>query len=637
MPTPSLLPHLVPDGASAPAQQGSTPSNPFSLYDVALNGTGFMYAFTTDNPLMRETAPYEKTRIDQEQSPGEQTLTGWWLKSQESFNGGAGQLYLEPAAGESPITRVRYDLSKNVDVFTPGQVTRLADTSTLSTDSCVQLRSMIVTGSDAVIYLAAAPGSVKMLTGLTGTVTSTTFTGVTNVLAIATDGARVYAATATGIYSINPTAPTVATLMASYPASATSGPVIEWVKSRLMLGVNGAVYQVDVSLTGVTLGASQLLYQHPTPGWVWRCFSESPTAVLSAGDALGVSTISQYTINEVSGAPTLQYGGDIGAMPGGERILSLQNIEGTFLVIGTTRGVRVGQFDSFWSRLTYGPLELLPTDPIIPCNTIVARLGFAYAVGMAYDEGGLIALDLGTKTDQAGRYAWAPHLIAPAVTATAANAATVLPSSQSIVFNIPGTGILIEGTAPGLGREAWLRTSRIRFDTTEPKLFKLGRVRGVFPSAEIDVTGITISGTTPLAKIGFSTKDPLEFQLPAGTQEWLQLKLSLTSTALLRNYSVKALPGTPRQRHIKLVLAIFDNETSRTGQQFRGRLSARGRLAFLESLDQLGDEILFEEFTPSGVLSSRVVIEQLTFTQIGRPQRTSDLGGTATVLLRTVS
>jgi hypothetical protein len=595
-----------------------------------------MYAFTTDNPMQRETVPYERTRIDQEKTPGEQTLTSWWIRSQESFHGGAGQLYLEPPI-DSPVASIRFSGSKNVDVFTPSRVTRLPDTAVVTTDPCVAVVGLAVSGVDALAYLTAVPGTVKLMTSVTGAPAVSTCSGVSNVLALSTDGSRIYAATATDVWAINPATPTAATKLATYPASATSGPVLGWVKSRLMLGVNGAVYQVDVSQSGVTLGASQLLFQHPTPGWTWRCFAESPTAILSAGDAYGVSEIAQYTLNDVAGAPTLQVGGTIASMPVGERILSLRNVMGTYLVIGTTHGVRVGQFDSFWSRLTWGPLELLPTDPTIPCNAIITRDRFAYAVGMAYDEGGLLAVDLGTKTDQAGRYAWSGHLTAPALTSTPANCGTSLPVSGRLVFNIPGTGLLLEGVGPGGNREAWLQTSMMRFGTVEPKLWKVGRIRGAFADSEVIVNGITADGEATLATVGFTTTDPPEFNLPAGQYEWLAFKFQLSGTgALLRAYQAKALPGTRRQRRIKLVLAIYDRETTRSGQQVRDTLSARGRLAALEAMDTAGDEILFQEFTPSGVVNTNVVVESVSYMQIGRPTRTSDLGGAATVTLRTV-
>lgn len=638
---PTLIPALIPGSPAA----GSTPplpsSDPESIYDISLNGLGFFYANTGQDPMIRETAPFEKQRIDQASVAGEQTLTNWWLKAQDSFHGGAGQLQLEPAV-PTPITHVRFDASKNCDVFTPGQVTRLPDTAVISTDTCQVMYGIVVSGDDAIVYLTST-GHVKVLQVLDGVVTTTPFTDTPvagGVLSIATDGVSVYAATDASVYQLTTADFSTSTNLADYPGTATNVRV-DWVKSRLMLGADGGIWGLDVTTTGVTLVAAgtdpYFLYQHPTVGWVWRCFAESPTAILAAGDAFGVSVITQFTVQDVAGAPTLQVNGQIGAMPIGERILSMLNVEGTFMGIGTTRGIRIGEFDSYFSRLTYGPLELLPTDPIIPCNVVLSRDRFVYSVGMAYDEGGLLAVDLGTKIDDAGRFAWSSHLIAPTSTVTQATAGCVLAASARLAFYVAGTGICLEQIGAGSGREAWLRTSRIRYDTTEPKLFKLGRVRGVLSSGEIAVTAITPLDTTVIGTYGPILVDPDEFRLPSDPVEWMQLLLTLDgSTTVLSNYGVKALPGTRKQRNYQLVLDVYDNEKSRSGQTVSQHLSARARLAAVEELDAASDEVLFQEFTPSGVVSTIVVVEKVTFVQTARVTKTSDLGGIATVLLRTV-
>lgn len=644
MAIPSLIPAFIPAVAAAGSTSPALPSGSrFSLYDVSIGGIYFNYASTSSDPSIRQTAPFEKQRIDQEETPGEQTLTGWWFRSQESFHGGAGQLQLEPAV-PTPTSHVRFDASKNVDVFTPGQVTRLPDTVAITSGSetAVGMLGITVSGADALVYCTTA-GAVKMITSLDSTPSTGTFSGtdIHNVSSITTDGLFVYAATGTGVYRLTPGNLATQVHLVDYPASATDA-VVSWQKARLMLGVSGAVYAGIEGASAHTLVAAgtdaYFFYNHPTVGFHWRCFAESPTAILAAGDAGGVSIILQFDTTSVSGVPTLQPDGQIASMPIGERILSMLSNEGGFLGIGTTKGFRVGEYDPYFSRLSYGPLTLLPTDPTIPCNQVMARDRFLFAAGLAYDEGGLIAVDLGTKTDDAGRFAWSSHLITPAVTTTPATAGCTLPVSGRLAFYVAGTGIVLEGVDAGTGREAWLRTSRIRYGTTEPKLFKLGRLRGELTSGDILVEGITSTAApTVLGTVGFTTIDPTEFRLPTDSVEWLQLKMTLMGAdTTLTSYQVKALPGTRRQRHIQPVLSLFDNETTRNGVEFKAHLSARSRLAQLEALDSAGDEVLYQEFTPNGVISTIVVIEQLEFKQIARPTQTSDVGGIATVLLRTV-
>jgi hypothetical protein len=88
-----------------------------------INGLPFFIAASDDNPYRRVTAQYRKQQIDQSREPGEQTLTGWWLRSQSSFHYGQGIKFFEPIQDES--LRFQYTESKGLDVWTKGQATLL--------------------------------------------------------------------------------------------------------------------------------------------------------------------------------------------------------------------------------------------------------------------------------------------------------------------------------------------------------------------------------------------------------------------------------------------------------------------------------------------------------------------------------
>jgi hypothetical protein len=82
--------------------------------------------YTSDEtPYRRQTAPYRKEQVDQSAEPGEQSLSGWWLRSQSSFHNGEGIKFYDPSAGE--IVQHRFADSKGVDIWTKGQVTLLKD------------------------------------------------------------------------------------------------------------------------------------------------------------------------------------------------------------------------------------------------------------------------------------------------------------------------------------------------------------------------------------------------------------------------------------------------------------------------------------------------------------------------------
>ena len=95
-------------------------------YDIAIGGQPFFLAASDDTPYRRVTAQYRKQQYDQTREAGEQSLTGWWLRSQSSFHLGQGIKYFEPAQDES--LRFQYTESKGLDVWTKGQATLILDT-----------------------------------------------------------------------------------------------------------------------------------------------------------------------------------------------------------------------------------------------------------------------------------------------------------------------------------------------------------------------------------------------------------------------------------------------------------------------------------------------------------------------------
>ena len=109
----------------------SNPSNVASYtpnaeaFDLAINGQPFFIASSDESPYRRVTAQYRKQQYDQTREAGEQTLTGWWFRSQSSFHLGQGIKFFEPAQDES--LRFQYTESKGVDVWTKGQATLILD------------------------------------------------------------------------------------------------------------------------------------------------------------------------------------------------------------------------------------------------------------------------------------------------------------------------------------------------------------------------------------------------------------------------------------------------------------------------------------------------------------------------------
>jgi hypothetical protein len=219
--------------------------NTSNTYDVALNGIPFLLGPSKEYPYKRETAQYRKQQIDQQKEPGEQTLTGWWLRSQSSFHYGAGIRYEEPVQG--PEVGMRFNKSAGVDVFNIGKVTLLPDV-TLNHSAANAPKMVGGTDVNGVNVIIWADGSNLYRTTAAGTTTALTWGGSGTILAIAQDGINYYVVNATDVYKGPLTGASDGTSIFTHPSAAvTVTPVratLGWAKQRLILGVNNYIFEV---------------------------------------------------------------------------------------------------------------------------------------------------------------------------------------------------------------------------------------------------------------------------------------------------------------------------------------------------------------------------------------------------------
>jgi hypothetical protein len=599
-------------------------------YDYIIGGVPFMSGADQNTPMTRETAPFRKDQQDVGKEPGEQSIgDAWWRRAQDSFHGGRGLTWFESRDVPDEIARIRFQDSKNCDVWTPGVVRRLPDTTlALSTGAAI---TGLVTGSkNGVDYVIVATGSTLQRWAVGGLTTTLTWGGSGTILSLTTDGTNYWVADNAGIYSGPLDGGSSGTLQYTHSSAQV---VLGWVKSRIMAAIGRDVY--ELSAAGPSLPTAK--YTHPSGAWTWRCFSESPSAILAAGDAGGQSAIHTFELDNSGVTPTLTAAASV-ALPEGEIVRSLSATAGSFLGIGTNAGLRIGTYDSFSKALTYGPLSISTTQPV---RALSARDRFLYAGGTKFvdNESCLLRLDLGQPVDQAGRLAHASDLLPPIARQGDVSGIVVTAVGQKMVFAVDGYGVLIEGTGPGSVRDAWLRTSRVRFSTTEPKLFRKLRLRATLPAPAH--MRITAEGNTTSQVIFDATgpaTDPGEIGLIGDPQEWVDLYFEIlsSSAAELRSWQMKALPSGIRQRIITLPLACYDNEADRNGVEFGRPGFGAQRLATIEQFDDASDEIVFEEQRPDGKVTRRVLIDKMTYQQPLRSSATSGIGGMIILALRTV-
>jgi len=92
--------------------------------DYAIGNQPWMSMASDQNRISRITTAYQKERVDQEASAGENSLSNWWLRSATSWHRGTGVLFYDADAAD----QYRFGSSANVDVWTQGQFSQLKDT-----------------------------------------------------------------------------------------------------------------------------------------------------------------------------------------------------------------------------------------------------------------------------------------------------------------------------------------------------------------------------------------------------------------------------------------------------------------------------------------------------------------------------
>ena len=106
--------------------------NPDFDYDFDIAGVRFLSAASEAYPYQRGLSKVVKDQLDTSTEPGDNSLQGWWTRSQTDWSGGTGSDYMEPASNEL-VRRQFYD-SAGVDVFHyPGYFDLLPSASLLQT------------------------------------------------------------------------------------------------------------------------------------------------------------------------------------------------------------------------------------------------------------------------------------------------------------------------------------------------------------------------------------------------------------------------------------------------------------------------------------------------------------------------
>ena len=620
----------------------STWQNTNESYDVAVGGLPFFYAISDARPYIRQTAPFRKEQSDIGAEPGEQSLTGFWLRSQSSFHNGTGIKFYDPSAGET--VNYRFADSDNVDVWTKGQVTLLKETANMTgvTTGVYKLISVVDGSTDKIIAWTPANTTIK---NYTPTGTAVTYSHVvtagldTATLAITTDGAHLFVADNDHIYSgeiANPTAG-----YSEYYATGSERVVMAWVKQRLVAGVANSIYELTGS-KGTSRALPTATYTHPNADWVWSSISEGGSAIYAAGYLGGNSAIYKFVLSTAGVMPTLTSGIVAAQLPIGEIVYKIESYLG-YLMIGTNKGMRVASISDTTGDLSYGPLIFEDTNGVYD---FAFRDKYVWATGTIGTSPGLYRIDLGTEIESL-RFAYAKDTYLASATGYATSV-DFIGNSNQLAFTTSGSnGIAVQSTTV-LATTGSISTGKIRFSTLEPKNYKRLVARGTFTSGEFTLSSLATgeNGTeTQYDHITYNSEVgavEVTTSQPEVAQEFLAYKFILTRDTTdtttgptFKGYQAKATIASPRNRVIRFPVYCFDIETDRfnTVIGYEGR--AYARIQLLEEIEKTGDVLTWQDLTTGE--SRQAVIEQVTFTRMTPPDKRFDgFGGIIEITVRTV-
>jgi len=647
----------VPIGISAST---SLWTNTDVTYDIALGGQPFISAISDARPYTRQTAPFRKDQFDNGTEPGEQSLTGWWIRSQMSFHSGTGIKFYDPATTDEN-GHYRFADSKGVNVWTKGQATLLKNvtsghitTGPIATNGVVQqhLRSIKwSTFTGALLHDEYDVDKIKV-TDPSNPVHFIDYNSGADspVYAICDDGTFAYwitnTATKKTVYkkALTLTSSDADTKMFD-EIGVVANATMEYVKDRIILCADNKVYEFSTSASALP----SPIYTQTTTSHVYTSIAASGPAIYIAGYNGSQSTIQKFTLSTAGVMPTLTSAVVAAELPVGEIVHKIYYYLG-YMMIGTNKGIRAADISEVDGSLKYGPLIVETSQP---CYDFAARDHYVWCATSVAGEPGLIRIDLSNELDTL-RFAYANDIYYEGVTGHVTTAVCFDGNTDptavdrlmfATAYASSASGAIYVEDASILRTSGYITTGNIRYGTLEPKNFKrlLGRGEFTYGSLTletVDKDGVEYdhitydAGTTP---VEVATNNP------ETAQEYVAYKFVLsrdttdtTKGPVFKGYQAKATIASPRQRVMQFPLYCFDTETDRYNVVVGYEGRAYERILALEQVESAGDVLTYQDLTTGE--NRQAVIEQVSFTRMTPPDKRFDgFGGIVQVTIRTVS
>ncbi len=596
----------------------------------AIGNTPWLSAASDNNRISRITTTYQKERIDQSSTTGEQSLTNWWLRSATSWHHGAGERYYD--ADTSDL--FRFYESNNIDPWTLGELKLLSATTNVN-NSAAAYQPTTVNGGTFFIQDA----TLKFYSQSTGSITSITIAAGVVPQKLTTDGIYAIVGTNNGIYDVT-TAGVSRKLWdaPTHPSGGWTVQAISYVKERIIVGaLEGTSY------VGVFEGSRT--YSTPTPKFdqnhrifqtfdtqaVINSITELPSSVVVGYTQGSISRVQMYTINPTNPLAALTDPTIIAELPRGETLNQIRTYLNEFVILATTKGLRVGTIGNDGQSFSYGPLNLEGN-----VSDIAFDESYVYASRSEIISGsaGLWRLNLGQVVENG--YAYAADLVTDS---NPPNGVAFIGNS-GLKFITSSTGVWTQH-ATNLATSGYLKSGWIRWGTTERKqpvnltISSVLGTGGVLGMEVVDQTDQSISiGSLPLGQsveVGLSgSVQPADhFEI---TFNFTRNTSDATKSPILETWQIRALPAPLRSRTLTIPLLCYEEERDPNGNVRNS--NPWDRVSYLERIEQNGGAVLYQDFS-SG--EERVcVIRAIQFEQAAPPTFASGFGGIVTIQLQTI-
>jgi len=393
-----------------------------TAYDIVIDDLPFIVSVNNQNPYRRETAPYKKDQFDNSTEPGEQSLTGWWLRSQTSWHNGSGIKFYEPGTDYQHVSH-RFADSRGVDVWTVGEATLLPEVIDVYTGDNLINAAAGNDGTNDVLVSGDSVGALKKITfsgDSAATATSYTIASHTSYpfSSVTTDGTNYYATCNRAIHA-GPIGSDSDVLAFKYSNSDITGTFIKYVKGYILFGFNNSIYNMNITPTTTsshshTSGTDTLpatVKTHINPNWKWNDAASGPAAIYMSGNAGNNGEVWQVLFDEATNTIDMPGATMVLSLPDGETVNAIHYYLGV-LALGTSKGLRICPINVN-GQVILGPL--LYEDGYYPVSGFTQSGNYIYAATKADNEDAtfthacLIRVNLSTQFDD-GSYAYAHDL-----------------------------------------------------------------------------------------------------------------------------------------------------------------------------------------------------------------------------------